>query len=139
MEKFVFDIRRTLNWISNTRHKLSNTGYRDVLDSGNHVPLLLPLNCNPIEKLWKIVKLGLIKPRNMEELWEKVQKAWYLIPNSMWNLCRKGANKGFATKFNLYAFLVIIGFYLLPIELLDFASALLSKKLHIKATIKLSR
>lgn len=39
---------------------------------------------NPIENLWKIVKdeIGPIKPKNKEELWEKIKTAWYSIPLS---------------------------------------------------------
>lgn len=39
---------------------------------------------NPIENLWGIVKeqIGPIKPKNKEELWQKIQSAWYAIPKS---------------------------------------------------------
>ena len=37
---------------------------------------------NPIENLWSIVKksIGPSESRNKEELWSKMQKAWYAIP-----------------------------------------------------------
>lgn len=65
---------------------------------------------NLIENLWKIVKekIGPVKPKNKDELWVKVQEAWYAIPKStcevlvesMPKICRDVlANKDYATKY----------------------------------------
>lgn len=65
---------------------------------------------NPIENLWKIVKekLGPAKSKNKEELWQKIQEAWYSIPKSVCETLVESmprrctavlANNGFATKF----------------------------------------
>ena len=65
---------------------------------------------NPIENLWKIVKekIGPLKSRNKEELWEKIKDAWYSIPNktcqdlveSMPKRCKAVLrNNGYSTKY----------------------------------------
>lgn len=39
---------------------------------------------NPIENLWQIVKKSVkpAKSKNKEELWDRIQQAWYAIPAS---------------------------------------------------------
>lgn len=65
---------------------------------------------NPIEHLWRVLKtsIGGQKWKNKQELWEKIQEAWYSIPvktcaqlvNSMPRRCQEVMkNKGASTKY----------------------------------------
>ena len=86
---------------------------KSCLEENNITVLKWPAqspDLNPIENLWNDVEehVRAVKPKNLSDLWEEIQKAWYAIPKErcmalVESLPRRCTaviqNKGFPTKY----------------------------------------
>ena len=93
---------------------------KSCLEENNITVLKWPaqsLELNPIENLWNNVEehVRAVQPKNLNDLWKEIQKAWYTFPTTLYDNSRKLLcctaviqNKGFPSKY--YDFFMKLSF-----------------------------